>query len=404
MVLALLVVGAGAGAFLALRDDEDRPATEAGSSFGGGDEEAPRSTALLDALAPLLASDQGERRAAPTPPPAGDDEDERVRLPLPAARAAARLFLVGFAGTSPDAPFFTRLRARGWGGVVLERGNAVRGPQAFGALARRVREVAREAGQGAPLVAAVQDGTDATALRSLPPRAPVETADAGEAERDARAAGRRLRGLGVALDLAPPASLGSAGGPWEGLAFGDEPGVVGDAVRAAVDGYRAGGVAAVVGRFPGEGAASQDPSAGAATVGLALEDLRANDLVPFRRVARRAAAIQMSPALYAAWDGVTPATLLPEAVRELRGTGFDGVVVSADLAVTTLATGGSVGDAAVRALQAGCDLLWVPGDRQAQEDAYRAVLAAIRRGDVETAHVADALKRIAALKRRFRIR
>jgi hypothetical protein len=42
-------------------------------------------------------------------------------LPVPLTRAAARLFLVGFSGTAPGAPFFRRLAEREWGAVLVER-------------------------------------------------------------------------------------------------------------------------------------------------------------------------------------------------------------------------------------------------------------------------------------------
>ena len=105
----------------------------------------------------------------------------------------------------------------------------------------------------------------------------------------------------------------------------------------------------------------------------------------------------MSNAIYAAYDGVTPATLLPEAVDELRDRlRFDGAIVSADLVATTATTGGSVGQAAIDALKAGVDLLIVPGGRAQQDEAYRAVVAAVRSGAVEAGRVVEALRRIAA--------
>jgi beta-N-acetylhexosaminidase len=100
---------------------------------------------------------------------------------------------------------------------------------------------------------------------------------------------------------------------------------------------------------------------------------------------------------------VTPATLLPDAVKLLRGTGFRGVIVSGDLAAATLATGGSVADAAVAALKAGCDLLYVPGDAADQEAAYRAVVRALRLGQVPATRVAASLHRLAALRRAYGI-
>jgi beta-N-acetylhexosaminidase len=107
----------------------------------------------------------------------------------------------------------------------------------------------------------------------------------------------------------------------------------------------------------------------------------------------------MGNAIYAAFDGVTPATLLPEAVDELRDRlDFAGAIVSADLVATTAATGGTVGEAAIDALKAGVDLLVVPGGRAQQDEAYRAVVAAVRSRAISAERVAEALGRIAALR------
>jgi beta-N-acetylhexosaminidase len=108
----------------------------------------------------------------------------------------------------------------------------------------------------------------------------------------------------------------------------------------------------------------------------------------------------MSNAIYAAFDGVTPATLLPQAVSELRDRlGFTGAIVSADLVATTATTGGSVGEAAIDALKAGVDLLVVPGGRAQQDEAYRAVVAAVRSRAIAPERVVSALQRIAALRK-----
>jgi beta-N-acetylhexosaminidase len=111
----------------------------------------------------------------------------------------------------------------------------------------------------------------------------------------------------------------------------------------------------------------------------------------------------MSGAMYAAWDGVTPATLLPEAVALLRRQGFRGAVISADLNAVTGVTGGTAAQAAVEALKAGCDLLYVPGDAADQDAARAAVTEAIRRGDVSAARVRDALLHAAVLRREFAV-
>jgi beta-N-acetylhexosaminidase len=201
--------------------------------------------------------------------------------------------------------------------------------------------------------------------------------------------------------LGPSADLAVGGGPAEGRAFSDSPGEASRFVEAAVSGWREASVAVAPGRFPGEGGASQDPLLGAATVGLSLDELSARDVEPFRAAVRAGAdAIQMSAALYVAWDGVTPATLLPDAIRYLRSsTGFDGAVVSADLIAATGATGGGVARAAVEALKAGCDVLVIAGGRAEQQAAYTAVLTAVKRGEIPRERLLEALRRVEKLKR-----
>lgn len=349
VALALWSAGCGAGS--------DRTATtlpEGGSSFRiGGGEGGPA----------------GELPV--TPPRPGAD-----RLPMPLARAATQVLLVGFAGTEPRAAFFERLRARGYGAVAIGPDNDVSDAQ-LTALTGEIGVVAENAGHPRPLVVATP---------GVRPRA----------------SSRELAGLGIDALLGPPLDLGIAAGPWEGRALGDDPVAVAAAATTSVRRALAGGVAPIVGHFPGEGGASQDPSDGTATVGLSLPELELNDLKPFRAVLGRVPAVQMSGALFAAWDGVTPATQSPEIVGYLRDRlRYRGAVVSADLGAVTLTTGTSVGAAAVEALRAGCDLLWVPGDAADQAEAARAIVRAVRTGRVPVRRLADALRQVNALQRRF---
>ncbi|HEV2058555.1 MAG TPA: glycoside hydrolase family 3 N-terminal domain-containing protein, partial [Solirubrobacteraceae bacterium] len=391
-VAVLLVVG-GAVYVIFLRGGDGEPTVEAGSRFsdsGGGASGAP--------LNPSEISD-ASRRTGSDPAPPSEEEIERS----PGA-AAAGLFLIGFRGTLRDTPFLERLAAIPYGGLLLTENNYEQ-PQQLSGLTSKLQEVAREAGHPAPLVAAQQEGGEFNAFANLAPDSQV---DVGEGDRktiasSAQTTAEQLKALGIGVNLAPNADVAVAGGPGQGRAFSDTPAKVASAVQATVARYNAAGVAAVVGPFPGTGAASQDPDAGPAPVGLSLDDLRETHMKPFAAVATgagRAPAMQMSNAIYVAFDGVTPATLLPEAVKELRERlGFEGTIFSADLVATTATAGGDVGGAAVAALKAGVDMLVIPGGRAQQDQAYRAVVAAIRSGALSAERVRNALERIAALRR-----
>ena len=393
ILAAVIVLGLGGAVYaIFLRGGDDAPVSEAGSRFSdksGGASGAPLSASELAAAAAKTGSD-------PAPP----SEDEIKRSP---GAAVAGLFLVGFRGTLRDTPFLKRLAAIPYGGLLLTENNYEQ-PQQLSGLTSKLQEVARQADHPAPLIAAQQEGGEFSAFANLAPEAQVDVGEGTRTSiaRSAKTAAEQLDALGVGVNLAPNADIAVAGGPGQGRAFSDTPAGVTSAVQATVAEYGKAGVAAVVGPFPGDGAASQDPNAGPAPVGLSLEDLKDADLKPFAAVAKgddAAPAMQMTNAIYVAFDGVTPATLLPEAVKELRdGLDFDGAILSADLVATTATAGGTVGEAAVNALKAGVDMLVIPGGRAQQDQAFRAVVAAVRSGDISPGRIADALKRIAELR------
>jgi beta-N-acetylhexosaminidase len=187
------------------------------------------------------------------------------------------------------------------------------------------------------------------------------------------------------------ADIGGVVGPEAGKVFN-----LGQAI-ATLRADRVRRIIAIPGSFPGQGAASRDPAQGVATVGLTLAELEARDMRPFFALAPLAPAIQMSNAVYNAFDGVTPATLLPQAVALLREH-YAGVIVSGNLEAATLATGSSVGAAAIAALEAGCDMLDIPGPAADARAAYRAVIGAIGSGVLDPTEIKRSLARVRRLK------
>jgi len=105
-----------------------------------------------------------------------------------------------------------------------------------------------------------------------------------------------------------------------------------------------------------------------------------------------------------------PATLSRSTIDGmLRGElGWRGVVVSDDMRMGAIERHYGVGDAAVRALRAGVDLVLIaddrrPGDRFASAEALKAIRRALRRGRLPAARVDEALTRIAALRSRLTV-
>jgi beta-N-acetylhexosaminidase len=360
-----------------------------------GQQLTTRDRAQLEAAAPGTPADRfpaspAVRRAAAT---------------LDLRRQVAQLFAVDRVGVEPGDGFLAEQRRRGWGTVVLGPANFVDQEQ-FTALTGELAGVAREAGRVLPLTAINQSGGPSSALADLPPRAQPLIGQRGRAAlagSEARATARALTRLGVNMNLAPVADVGTPVGPLQSQVFSDDPEVVTRMVRAAVAGYRRGGVVSAVSHFPGIGAASADPAVATATVGLSLEELRQRDLRPFTAVARRVPVVMVSNAVYAAYDGITPAVLLPGVVGQLLRSqlGFRGVVMTPDLNATAPIVGKSIESTAVAALLAGADLLYVAGDGDAHERAYQAVLSAVRRGQISRQRLRVSVLRILTLKQRY---
>ncbi len=300
-----------------------------------------------------------------------------------------------------DAPAVGLLGSIDWGGVVFTRQNFVSDGQ-MGALANDVVTAIKGAGPVSPLLAADQPGGSGTALPDLPPASEATIGTASAASSQAGLAGTKLKALGFNMILAPLADVDIAGGgALSGQLYATDPDTVASFSRAAVLGYKAAGIISAPGHFPGTGAASADPDQMTATVGGSLAQLEDHDLVPFAQLAHDSPVIVMSNASYAAFDGVTPAGLLPQAVQLLRRTyGYQGVVMTDDLDATLQATGSGPGAVALEALQAGDDLLYISGPPSEHQAAYAAVLAAARRSASVRALVHEALLRDLSLKAR----
>ena len=317
---------------------------------------------------------------------------------LPVEQRVAQLFLVGFSGRELTAGFFEDLQVRGWGAVLFTGDNAA-DAASVGTLAGEAKVVARTAGRVEPLTVAEED------LEALAPDPATPLPAGGEpvdqVAKNTRTAADRYAQAGIDLVLAPVADVGYRSGPAAERAYGDDADVVAQLAGAAAASWSAAGVQPAPGHFPGQGAASQDPLDGPTGVALQRDELENRDLVPFRALATEVGAFVVSNAAYAAYDGVTPGALEPAIVRDLlrEEVGFTGVAISDDLAGAAAATGGTVGEAAVQALRAGIDVLAVH-DPAEVPGAYRAVLAAVKAGDVPRARVTEALHRVLTLKSR----
>jgi beta-N-acetylhexosaminidase len=192
--------------------------------------------------------------------------------------------------------------------------------------------------------------------------------------------------------LAPVAdvSVGDADATIGSRAAGGRPSLVARHVVAAARGILSAGVLPVVKHFPGHGSLSTDSHLALAVQRRSLAQLRRTDLVPFRAaVAAGLPALMTGHIDVRAVDRGVPASISRKVTTGLlRGDlGYDGLVVTDALDMGGVQHVAPGGRAAVRALQAGADVLLMPPDpRQARD----AVVRAVRSGRLPLARLEEA--------------
>lgn len=217
-----------------------------------------------------------------------------------------------------------------------------------------------------------------------------------------RVAGTELAAVGVNVDFAPVADvLGESveGGVIGSRSYGSDPARVSGQVAAAVRGLRRAGVAATLKHFPGHGNTERDSHAELPVV-PAAHPLAGADLPPFAAGVAAGAGLVMSGHLdVRPVDPGVPATFSRAVMTDLlRGQlGFDGVAVTDALEMAP-ARRWPAGEAAVRALLAGNDLLLMPPDLTA---AYEGLLAALRDGRLPRERLREAATRVLTLTLRL---
>jgi beta-N-acetylhexosaminidase len=392
-LLAAVALAAGvAGAIVGAGGSDD-----GGADRGGGDRERE---SFLARIVPPAA---GPGRAAPGP--AVPPRVERLARRLPVERKVAQLFLFGFEGSDLTADIFGRLRRLDLGGIVLAGPNYVDSTQ-LAQMAGEAVVIARDQRHVPPWVLAIQEGGDLNSFPDLPPaRAPADLTSVTEAGAQAADAARALRDLGVTGLLGPSVDVGLETGSALGArVYSDEPEDVARFAKAAVSAYRRGRLFISAGHFPGLGGADQSTEEGPASVGLGLDELRERDLLPFEAAIKAGLpAAVLSHALYAINDFTAPASLSREVVTDLLRDelGFKGVAITDDLADPAITTSYSVPDAAIAALRAGADMLFISGPARDQEAAYAAVLRAVRSGEIPRPRFDEAVGRILIAKERY---
>ena len=220
----------------------------------------------------------------------------------------------------------------------------------------------------------------------------------------ARKVAGELRHAGINFNFAPVCDVPVHEGDTVigARAFSTDFQEAGELASAYIEGLQT-QVGACAKHFPGHGGVGLDSHLGLPTFEGTREQLEPH-LVPFRAaIEARVAAMMVAHINVPCLDQtLAPASLSKPIITgllrdELR---FEGLVVSDDLEMGALDSLGA-GEVAVRALDAGCDLLLFCHTKQKAIEARDAIEVALKSGRLERQRVEDALDNVARFKRRF---
>jgi beta-N-acetylhexosaminidase len=186
--------------------------------------------------------------------------------------------------------------------------------------------------------------------------------------------------------------------------FGENPQAVAAQVTAFIEGAHADKknyVLTTVKHFPGHGDTAVDSHMNMPTITADRDRLERVELVPFK--AAIAAGVDSVMTAHVAVPALSPpeipATLSPAILTDLlqKELGFKGIVVTDALEMAGIVKSFSTGDAAVRALEAGADVLLMPTDPEA---VVKAVTAAVQSGRLTRRRIQESVVKILAAKER----
>jgi beta-N-acetylhexosaminidase len=323
-------------------------------------------------------------------------------------RQIGQLLFAGFDGHRVPTELRALAREFGLGGVILFARNVAEPEQ--------VAELAFEAARLVPdlplWVSVDQEGGRVARLKSpfteWPPMATLgRSGDVALAARFARALAAELKAVGITLDYAPVLDIHTnPDNPVIGdRALGEKAADVARLGAAVIRALQGEGVAACGKHFPGHGDTSTDSHVELPLVEHPPDRLRAVEFEPFRAaIAAGVATIMTAHVFVPSLDEERPATLSRRVVTDIlrHELQYPGVILSDDLEMKAIAARYDVPEAAVMAVEAGCDgILICSGDHATQAAALEAVIHAVEDEQLRVTRVEDALKRQQRAKERF---
>lgn len=250
-------------------------------------------------------------------------------------------------------------------------------------------------------VARVADNLGTTAFEDM--RTYGDAGDAAKAYEIGATLAADLKEVGFNVDFAPVADvLTNENNTVIGdRSFGTDAELVSEMVSQEVRGLTEGGVLCAPKHFPGHGSTDDDTHDGFAASERTLEELKACDLKPFQAaIDAGAPMIMVGHMTMTAIDSENPASMSSKVVTELlrQQLGYDGIIITDAMNMGAISDTYTSGEAAVKAISAGCDMVLCVNNLQSAVDS---VTEAVADGTLSEAAIDQSVARILSAKLQY---
>ena len=360
--------------------------------------------------------------AASTPAPSSDSMPDKMSeqqlkdlvAKMDVQEKVGQLVIVSFETTEVDTKTEAWLRTNKIGNVIVYAKNIENAEQAT-SLTGQLQKTIRNVTQIPAFIGIDQEGGMVNRVREGVTIFPSPMAIAAGRHENlyslAWSMADELSGMGFNMNFAPVLDVNrNPNNPVIHLGvYGDDPQAAANFASIWIKGLQEGGMVSVAKHFPGHGDTSEDSHFALPKVNKTLDELKAMELIPFEAAIHSGvSAIMTSHILFPKIEKEKiPATLSKTIVTDLLKDelGYNGIVISDSLQMDAIQAHYGMAEAAVKAIQAGVDMLILgdgkvlqPDSEDVQTPVIEALIEAVGQGTITAERLDDAVLSILRIK------
>lgn len=339
-------------------------------------------------------------------------DDETVIKAMPLKTKIGQMLLIGFTGTTIDETLSATMALLKPGGLVMFGRNIKTAPQV--AELNSSAQAASLKASGVPLLVGVdQEGGNVLRIKTTYPLPSAlafgQSGDAKLVERAGQATGHLLYTLGFNMDLAPVLDVGDPESPrFIGTrTYGSDPALVSRMGSSFSQGLQNEHILPTTKHFPGHGGVNEDSHLSLPERKATLAQMEKHDLVPFESLQKSVEkpwAVMLAHVSYPDLDpsGAPASFSKPIVTGLLRNRiGFRGVVITDDIQMAGAGLIDDVRERAIRAVEAGVDMIMITWNRKTQAVVSQALVHAVETGRITEERINESVRRIVSAKREY---